>query len=69
MAKNKYNTIDLFAGCGGLMDGFMQEGAYNTLACVEWESFPCQTLAKRLKITRMLMKRSFVSIYRERKNS
>lgn len=49
MVKNKYNTIDLFAGCGGLMDGFMQEGAYNTLACVEWESFPCQTLAKRLK--------------------
>lgn len=48
MAK-KYNTIDLFAGCGGLMDGFMQEGAYNTLACVEWEKYPCQTLAKRLK--------------------
>ena len=49
MAKSKYNTIDLFAGCGGLMDGFMQEGAYNTLACVEWETFPCLTLAKRLK--------------------
>lgn len=49
MAFKKYNTIDLFAGCGGLMDGFMQEGAYNTLACVEWEEYPCQTLAKRLK--------------------
>lgn len=49
MASRKYNTIDLFAGCGGLMDGFMQEGAYNTLACVEWEEYPCQTLAKRLK--------------------
>lgn len=49
MASKKYNTIDLFAGCGGLMDGFMQEGAYNTLACVEWEEYPCQTLAKRLK--------------------
>ena len=45
----KYNTIDLFAGCGGLMDGFMQEGSYNTLACVEWDKFPCLTLAKRLK--------------------
>lgn len=49
MAKKKYNTIDLFAGCGGLMDGFMQEGSYNTLACVEWEKYPCQTLIKRLK--------------------
>jgi DNA (cytosine-5)-methyltransferase 1 len=48
MTSKKYNTIDLFAGCGGLMDGFMQEGSYNTLACVEWESFPCQTIANRL---------------------
>ena len=48
MAIKKYNTIDLFAGCGGLMDGFMQEGSYNTLACVEWESFPCQTIANRM---------------------
>ena len=31
------------------MDGFMQEGSYNTLACVEWEKYPCQTLVKRLK--------------------
>lgn len=49
MPKKKYNTIDLFAGCGGLMDGFMQEGSYNTLACVEWETYPCQTLANRLE--------------------
>ncbi len=47
--QKKYNTIDLFAGCGGLMDGFMQEGGYDTLACVEWEKYPCQTLANRLK--------------------
>jgi len=43
------NTIDLFAGCGGLMDGFEQSGKYRTLACVEWEKAPCQNLAKRLK--------------------
>lgn len=48
--KNKvYNTIDLFAGCGGLMDGFMQTGHYNTLACVEWDKYPCLTLANRLE--------------------
>lgn len=47
-SRNKYKTIDLFAGCGGLMDGFMQEGSYDTLACVEWEQYPCMTLANRL---------------------
>lgn len=49
MSKKKYNTIDLFAGCGGLMDGFMQEGGYDTLACVEWEPYPCQTIINRLE--------------------
>jgi len=43
------NTIDLFAGCGGLMDGFEQSGKFRTLACVEWEPVPCQNLAKRLR--------------------
>lgn len=43
------NTIDLFAGCGGLLDGFEQSGKYRTLACVEWESAPCENLKKRLR--------------------
>ena len=42
------NTLDLFAGCGGLMDGFEQSGKFRTLACVEWEPAPCQNLVKRL---------------------
>ena len=45
----KLTTIDLFAGCGGLMDGFEQSGAYDTLACVEWESAPCKNLENRLR--------------------
>ena len=71
MPKKKYNTIDLFAGCGGLMDGFMQEGGYNTLACVEWESFPCETLANRLEkdgIIRMQKKRLLGLTSKELKN-
>lgn len=46
--KTKIQTIDLFAGCGGLMDGFEQSGLYTTLACVEWEKAPCDNLKKRL---------------------
>lgn len=44
----KYNIIDLFAGCGGLLDGFMKTGKYNHLAAVEWEQKPVLTLQKRL---------------------
>lgn len=46
--NKKIHTIELFAGCGGLLDGFLQQGKYDTLACVEWEQYPCQTLEKRL---------------------
>lgn len=49
MIKNKLKSIDLFAGCGGLMDGFEQSGKYNTLAAVEWEKAPCENLRIRLK--------------------
>jgi len=44
----KYNIIDLFSGCGGLLDGFIQSGLYNPIASVEWEEAPVRTLRKRL---------------------
>ena len=46
---SKIRVIDLFAGCGGLTDGFEQNGNYKTIAAVEWEKYPCLTLKNRLK--------------------
>ncbi|MCL2874474.1 MAG: DNA cytosine methyltransferase [Defluviitaleaceae bacterium] len=44
------NTIDLFAGCGGLTEGFKQQsGQYNLIACVEWDKVACDALRHRLK--------------------
>lgn len=40
--------VDLFAGCGGLSEGFYQEG-YQALAHVEIDHFACETLRKRMK--------------------
>lgn len=42
------NIIDLFAGCGGLLEGFEQTNMFHTVACVEWEKAPCLNLVKRM---------------------
>ena len=49
MSNKKLKAIDLFAGCGGLMDGFEQSGEYTTVSAVEWEKAPCANLIKRLE--------------------
>ena len=46
--KNKYTFIDLFAGCGGLSEGFLQTGRFEGLAHVEWETPMVETLRHRL---------------------
>jgi len=45
---NKIGVVDLFAGCGGLTDGFELHGGYKTVAAVEWERYPCETLINRM---------------------
>jgi len=42
------NVIDLFAGCGGLSDGFLHTGFYKTLAAVDWELPTVNTLKNRM---------------------
>lgn len=41
--------IDLFAGCGGLSEGFESAGGFRGVAHVEWEDAACKTLAQRLE--------------------
>ena len=44
----KYNFIDLFAGCGGLSEGFYKQN-FNALAHVEINPVACKTLRTRMK--------------------
>ncbi len=48
MAKKKYTFIDLFAGCGGLSEGFLQTGHFDALAHVEREKPMVDTLRNRM---------------------
>jgi len=47
-AVKTYNFIDLFAGCGGLSEGFYRQG-FHALAHVEIDHFACETLKTRMR--------------------
>lgn len=45
----KYKFLDIFAGCGGLEDGFLQTEKYIDVGAVEWLKPQVNTLRNRLK--------------------
>lgn len=45
---NKLTFIDLFSGCGGLSEGFLQSGKFEGLVHLEWEKPMIDTLRNRL---------------------
>ena len=47
-AQRKMTFSDLFAGCGGLSEGFLTTGKYEGLAHIEWETPMVNTLRNRL---------------------
>ena len=48
MPQKHYTFIDLFAGCGGLSEGFLETNRFDALAHVEWEMPMVNTLRNRL---------------------
>ena len=54
MNENGLNYIDLFAGAGGLSEGFIQSG-YRPVAHVEMNGYAAKTLETRIAI--MIMKK------------
>ena len=46
--NKKYTFIDLFAGCGGLSEGFYRQG-FKAVAHVEIDHYACETLRERMR--------------------
>ncbi len=60
---NDLFTIDLFAGCGGLSEGFKQAG-FESIAQVEMDHWACDTLATR-HLYYELKKRNKLDLYNQ----
>lgn len=47
--RKRIKVVDLFAGCGGLSEGFLKSGLYDEIAAVEWLAPQVETLRYRMK--------------------
>lgn len=63
MSKGRYTLIDLFAGAGGLCEGFVQCG-YDVIAHVEMNKMACKTLETR-EVYHYLKAHNRLETYRE----
>ena len=64
--NKKIKMLDLFAGCGGLTDGFMQTKCFDDIAAVEWKEPQVRTLRHRLKT--MQMKEFYITMSKKKQN-
>ena len=63
MAKKQYTFIDLFAGAGGLSEGFVKAG-FTPLAHIEMDKYACDTLRTRAAF-HYLKENNSLSIYEQ----
>jgi DNA (cytosine-5)-methyltransferase 1 len=61
--KYKFYAIDLFAGCGGLSEGFSQAG-FKVIARVEMDRWACETLKTRCLYYKLKEKRCLCLHYK-----
>jgi site-specific DNA-cytosine methylase len=54
MKKKKYNVLDLFAGCGGLSNGFEKTGKFNIISANEFWDPASDTYEKNHPNTKMI---------------
>lgn len=64
MNDRKYRFIDLFAGAGGLSEGFVMNGNFLPIAHVEMDKDACETLKTR-SCCYYLKENNQLNIYRE----
>ena len=63
MNDRKYNFIDLFAGAGGLSEGFIAQGNFVPIAHVEMNKYASETLKTRACYY-YLAENNLLSVYR-----
>jgi len=67
MKKNNFFAIDLFAGCGGLSEGFIQAG-FKVIARIDMDRWACETMKTRALYYKLKEKKKLYWYFRYLKN-